>query len=189
MAAPTAAVALNSQKITGLANGTAASDAAAFGQIPVPANGYGINGNTGLTPTPAVVLSNDAGHLASSASLGVNTMTTVLTTASLAVGTWKIVASVAFSFNDASVSGIAIGAVGTATATLEGCYAAPVLAPPSVGAGFVATLTFRATVTSAGTVLIRAQCAGGSGGIAVGSGTWANYTYTNATGYTAVRIA
>jgi hypothetical protein len=33
--APTAAVALNSQKITGLANGSAASDAAAFGQIPV----------------------------------------------------------------------------------------------------------------------------------------------------------
>ena len=33
--APTASVALNSQKITGLANGTAASDAAAFGQIPV----------------------------------------------------------------------------------------------------------------------------------------------------------
>lgn len=34
VAAPTAAVALNSQKITGLANGTAATDAAAFGQVP-----------------------------------------------------------------------------------------------------------------------------------------------------------
>lgn len=33
--APTANVALNSQKITGLAQGTAATDAAAFGQIPV----------------------------------------------------------------------------------------------------------------------------------------------------------
>lgn len=32
--APAAAVALNSQKITGLANGTAATDAAAFGQLP-----------------------------------------------------------------------------------------------------------------------------------------------------------
>jgi hypothetical protein len=32
--APVAAVALNAQKITGLANGSAASDAAAFGQIP-----------------------------------------------------------------------------------------------------------------------------------------------------------
>jgi lysophospholipase L1-like esterase len=33
--APTAAVALNAQKITGVANGTAATDGAAFGQIPV----------------------------------------------------------------------------------------------------------------------------------------------------------
>ena len=40
--APTASVVLNSQKITGLANGTAASDAAAFGQIPVA----GITGST-----------------------------------------------------------------------------------------------------------------------------------------------
>jgi hypothetical protein len=35
VSAPTAAVALNSQKITSLANGVTASDAAAFGQIPV----------------------------------------------------------------------------------------------------------------------------------------------------------
>jgi hypothetical protein len=39
---PTGAVALGAQKITGLANGTAASDAAAFGQIPV-------SGTTGST--------------------------------------------------------------------------------------------------------------------------------------------
>jgi hypothetical protein len=35
VSAPTASVALSAQKITGLANGTAATDAAAFGQIPV----------------------------------------------------------------------------------------------------------------------------------------------------------
>jgi len=34
VSAPTASVALNSQKITGLANGTAATDAAAYGQLP-----------------------------------------------------------------------------------------------------------------------------------------------------------
>lgn len=39
--APTAAVALNSQKLTGLANGSAASDAAAFGQIPVAGTAAG----------------------------------------------------------------------------------------------------------------------------------------------------
>jgi hypothetical protein len=35
VSSPTASVGLNSQKITGLANGTASSDAAAFGQIPL----------------------------------------------------------------------------------------------------------------------------------------------------------
>jgi hypothetical protein len=39
VAAPTAAVALGTQKITGLANGSAASDGAAFGQIPVAGTG------------------------------------------------------------------------------------------------------------------------------------------------------
>lgn len=39
MAAPTAAVALNSQKITGLADGTAATDAATYGQLQSIANG------------------------------------------------------------------------------------------------------------------------------------------------------
>lgn len=39
MAAPTAAVALNAQKITGLADGTAATDAATYGQLQSIANG------------------------------------------------------------------------------------------------------------------------------------------------------
>src|SRR5665213_809252 len=48
-AAPTAAVAFNAQKITGLANGSSASDAAAFGQIPTTANQ--ISAAQALTPT------------------------------------------------------------------------------------------------------------------------------------------
>lgn len=71
LAAPTAAVALNGQKITGLANGTAANDAAAFGQIPtagttagtyaagndsritgaLPANGGAMSGTYSGNPT------------------------------------------------------------------------------------------------------------------------------------------
>jgi hypothetical protein len=47
MAAPTASVGLNSQKITGLANGTLSTDAAAFGQIPTTIKG------TEITVTPA----------------------------------------------------------------------------------------------------------------------------------------
>jgi hypothetical protein len=41
VAAPTAAVALNGQKITGQANGTVSTDSAAFGQIPVAGTGAG----------------------------------------------------------------------------------------------------------------------------------------------------
>jgi collagen type VII alpha len=52
VSAPTAAVALNSQKITGLANGTASSDAAAFGQIPtagVGASNYAAGNDSRIT--------------------------------------------------------------------------------------------------------------------------------------------
>lgn len=56
MAAPTAAVGMNSQKLTGLANGTASSDAAAFGQIPaaLPPNGTAAGDLSGSYPSPTV---------------------------------------------------------------------------------------------------------------------------------------
>jgi len=84
------AIAMGSRNITGLTNGSASSDAAAFGQIPVPANGYGISGNTGLTPTPAVALSCLENYITEDVDLP--GPPTDVTSLSLPAGTWVIFA-------------------------------------------------------------------------------------------------
>jgi hypothetical protein len=71
VAAPTAAVALGSQKITGLANGTASTDAAAFGQIPslapyAPLAGATFTGAVTLTSLAEAVTSQTSNYSAGS---------------------------------------------------------------------------------------------------------------------------
>jgi hypothetical protein len=86
------ALAMGSNKITGLTNGSGAQDAAAFGQVPVPANGYGITGNTGATPTPAVGLTTSLAVLASNTAIPASIVN--LASLSLGAGTWLVLAGV-----------------------------------------------------------------------------------------------
>jgi hypothetical protein len=184
---------MGSHKITGLTNGSAASDAAAFGQIPVPANGYGITGNTGSAPTPAVSLANAAGSLGSALNPVPNSLTTLLTTASLGIGTWLVnvqAEATALSTGPADIS-MAL-AVGTATATFAGPVGAGVsdyAASPTTATATptrMLSISTIVTVTVAGTLIVQIQ--------STFANNWQIKTSTpnisaNCTGYTAVRIA
>jgi hypothetical protein len=64
ISAPTASVALNGQKITGLANGSAATDAAAFGQV-LPLTGGSLTGALSISSTAASTKSLDVSNTAS----------------------------------------------------------------------------------------------------------------------------
>ncbi len=88
VSAPTASVPLNNQKITGLANGTASTDAAAFGQIPTGGTGagnYAVGNDSRITGAVQASTATTKGDLlaASAAStitrVGVGSDTQVLT--------------------------------------------------------------------------------------------------------------
>lgn len=59
MAAPTASVSLNSQKITGLADGTAATDAATVGQIQAASNGLDVKASVRVATTANITIASD----------------------------------------------------------------------------------------------------------------------------------
>jgi|SRR5215469_2201578 len=89
LAPPTGPVAFNGQKITGLANGTASSDAAAFGQIPTsfPPSGAAGGDLTGTYPNPGV------GKVAGVAVSGTPSSGQVLTATSPTAADWQTPAS------------------------------------------------------------------------------------------------
>jgi hypothetical protein len=171
-------------------DGVGAHTAAAVGQIPVAADGYGITGNTGLTPTPVVGLSVVAGSLSADVSLAQNTLTTIITTGALAAGTWLVTVGFPVETGAANESVDVETVVGTATATFSGQSASSVGYTQAVGAGVLlyVALNFLCVVTVAGTLVIQCEMAGGATAATV-KNTSQTQGYANAAGYTAVRIA
>jgi len=85
MTAPTASVSMNSQKITNLANGTAANDAVNFSQIPttLPPNGAATGDLSGTYPAPTVAKINGVSVS------GTPTAGTQLTATSATTAAWQ----------------------------------------------------------------------------------------------------
>jgi hypothetical protein len=186
----TGAIAMGANKITGLANGTAAQDAAAFGQIPVPANGYGITGNTGATPTPAVSLTQTSGVLATNKALPVNTPIDVIDTGSLAAGTYRVSMGMVGLLADPSSGISAQASVKSGTATLSGKTSAAFACSGSTGGMYCDLSTsFIVVVTVAAVIELVAVCSGGSGGTAIASGSINNLAIIDCTGWTVERIS
>lgn len=107
VSAPTAAVVLNSQKITGLANGTVSTDAATYGQIPtaLPPNGTAAGDLSGTYPNPAVAKINGTslaglatGLLKNTTGTGVPSIATASDIPDLS-GTYARATAVPFVFN------------------------------------------------------------------------------------------
>jgi|GEM_PF-5447238 len=128
-------------KITGLANGTAATDAAAFGQIPtIPTNTYvsaKLAANVNLPPGGG--------------------QTTLLTTASLGAGTWLMIGEALLEPGSGAADEIDLYfAGGTATATFGPPYFG-VIGCSGIANSPLSVVTFAiATITTAGTLILAA---------------------------------
>ena len=173
VAAPAASVAMNSQKLTGLANGTAGSDAAAFGQIAAGLNyggifGDGSDGSATLDGTATMAWASRSGS--------VYTMTrdAYLTSLAISSGVTLVMAATAtyrlfcagtvanagtISANGASASGTTQGA-GLGSDSLAGSGAG---GTPTTGAGG-AGATAPGALIGAGVASSGGAGSGGAGG-------------------------
>lgn len=186
----TGSVDVNTQKITSLGPGTVSSDAVRFDQIPVSANGYGITGNTGLTPTPAVGLTAVTAVLAANTAYNGATPVNFVTTSTLAAGTWLVIMR-ALAISTAGVrEGSLAQIAGTpANVTIAGITSATV---STTVAGNVPTdgavLPAIWTVTGAGTTAILQGVGASTSMSLLAADAQGNYA-GSATGIVCVRIA
>lgn len=129
-------------------------------------------------------LTNSAGHIALDVGFSGTTLTTFLTTASLAAGTWLVHVGVELELTGAANVSLDIqAALGTATATFEGQPSSG-LFDTTTYAAVTLSLDFIATVTVAGTLIVEVY-AGAAGSV---KATTVYQGYAKATGYTAVKI-
>ena len=163
------------------------ADSYALTQIPVPADGYGITGNTGLAPTPAVDLTFASGSLGSDVNMAVSSTTKIMDSASLGVGTWLVRFGGYMDINNTATVEIEM-AVDTGTATLSGQQSTE-LQTSSSDATIPYSIESIVTVTAAATVKLQGHNNSGTVVPVAKASTSATGDFPNATGYTAIRIA
>jgi hypothetical protein len=130
-----------------------------------------------------------AGALGSNVVPTANVLTTILTSASLAIGTWLV------TFNVSAASGTVTNAeleikvaAGTATCTFAGASAASMYLYTTYAPYGAIGVSCLVTVTVAGTLLFQAETSGPTGDVTLFAVT-PIYYFPNATGYTATRVA
>lgn len=131
----------------------------------------------------------ESGAIAADVALARDTLTTVITTASLGVGTWLVSAGVTVAVAAAGESIDVEMVAGTATATLTGHTSTVVGYQAFVGSASYkcAELSAVVVVTVAGTIIIRCEMAGAATACTAKATTVEGFA--NATGYTAVKVA
>lgn len=133
----------------------------------------------GVLGYSGVSLTNDSATISANVSLAANTLTTVITTPSLAIGTWLLTFTGMFQSNTAGATLTAQVAAGTATASFSGpSYEQMLLTVASTG--YPVTYTCIATITAAGTIAFQATCTDAGNALAISG---------SSTGYVAVKIA